>query len=63
MIYIKIIGMSYLLAVLGRDVSSSLSPMLHTAAAEACQLNVKYTAINCPKASDFFERTQLTSSL
>ena len=47
--------MSRLLAVLGKDVSASLSPKLHNAASAACQLGVVYTALNCPSESDFHE--------
>jgi len=46
---------SRLLAVLGKDVSASLSPKLHTSASLACDLGVVYTALNCPSASDFVE--------
>ena len=47
--------MSHLLAVLGRDVSASLSPHLHNTAAAACQLDVLYTALSCPSEDDFYE--------
>ncbi|MEE2901098.1 MAG: hypothetical protein VYC39_02160 [Myxococcota bacterium] len=42
--------MSRLLAVLGRDVSRSLSPHLHNSASKQCDLDVRYVALNC--ASD-----------
>lgn len=47
--------MKRLLAVLGRDVSSSLSPRLHMAASVALDLDLKYVALNCPRESDFFD--------
>jgi shikimate dehydrogenase len=42
-----------LLAVLGRDVSQSLSPFLHGAAASACALDVAYVPISCATREKF----------
>jgi len=42
-----------LLAVLGSDVSKSLSPFLHSAAAEACDLDVAYVPISCRDVAHF----------
>lgn len=42
--------MSRLLAVVGSDVSRSLSPHLHNSASKQCGLDVRYVALNC--ASD-----------
>lgn len=43
------------LAVLGRDVSRSLSPRIHAAAIEALGLELEYTAISCPTREDFHQ--------
>jgi shikimate dehydrogenase len=45
--------MRKLLAVLGRDVSRSLSPFLHEAAARACDLDVAYVPISCADPAAF----------
>jgi shikimate dehydrogenase len=41
------------LAVLGRDVSRSLSPLLHGSAIAALGLDLEYVAISCPDAEAF----------
>lgn len=41
------------LAVLGGDVSRSLSPLIHHAAAKALGLELEYEAISCPTREDF----------
>ncbi|MCK6548471.1 hypothetical protein L6R52_21670 [Myxococcota bacterium] len=45
--------MRRLCAVLGGDVSASLSPRIHTAAAEALGLDVAYVPVSCPTREDF----------
>lgn len=45
--------MKRLLAVLGSDVSKSLSPLLHTAAAQATGADIAYVPVNCPTVADF----------
>lgn len=40
-------------AVLGRDVSRSLSPSLHTRAARALSIDLRYGARSCPTEADF----------
>lgn len=45
--------MRRLLAVLGGDVSRSLSPVLHTAAAESLGLDVAYIPVSCSNAEAF----------
>lgn len=45
--------MRRLLAVLGRDVSQSLSPLLHTRAADGLDLDVVYIPVSCPNTVDF----------
>ncbi len=45
--------MRRLLAVLGRDVSRSLSPLLHAAAASACHLEIAYVPVSCPDTDCF----------
>jgi shikimate dehydrogenase len=50
--------MNRLLAVLGQDVSASLSPRLHLAASEACALGLAYVPLSCPTESDFYEMVQ-----
>lgn len=45
--------MKRLLAVLGSDVSRSLSPLLHSAAAAACDLDVAYVPISCRDVAHF----------
>lgn len=47
--------MRRLLAVLGRDVSRSLSPQLHGAAAEALGLDVAYVPVSCASEAHFDE--------
>lgn len=44
------------LAVLGRDVSRSLSPRLHNAAIKALGLELEYQAISCPDELAFQEK-------
>ena len=45
--------MRRLLAVLGSDVSRSLSPLLHNSASDTCDLGVFYVALNCPDDKAF----------
>lgn len=45
-----------LLAVFGGDVSKSLSPTIHRAAAQAVGLSLDYLAISAPSRADFLER-------
>ncbi len=39
--------------MLGRDVSRSLSPRIHNAAAEALEVDVSYVPVSCPTPEDF----------
>jgi shikimate dehydrogenase len=50
--------MRRLLAVLGRDVSRSLSPELHRAAADACGIDVAYVPISCATEERFHRAIQ-----
>ena len=45
--------MTHAYAVLGRDVSRSLSPSLHTRAARALSVDLRYGARSCPTEADF----------
>lgn len=45
--------MRRLLAVLGQDVSASLSPRLHAAAAHALGLDIAYVPVSCPSPEAF----------
>lgn len=45
--------MKRLLAVLGGDVSLSLSPLLHNTAAHVVGLDVAYVPVSCPTRADF----------
>lgn len=45
--------MKRLLAVLGSDVSRSLSPHLHNSASRKCDLGVRYVALNCSNDESF----------
>lgn len=47
--------MRRLAAVLGRDVSRSLSPRLHAAAAEVLGLEIAYVPVSCPDPAGFRE--------
>ncbi len=55
--------MSRLLAVLGRDVSRSLSPTLHNAAARAMGLKVSYIPVSCPSEAKFLEAIKALQTL
>ncbi len=48
--------MRKLLAVLGIEVGSSLSPMMHSAAFSAHQLDLAYIPVNAASESEFFEK-------
>lgn len=50
-------------AVLGRDVSASLSPHLHNAAARALSLPVAYVPLSCPAEADFDRRLDALGTL
>ncbi len=45
--------MRQLYAVLGRDVSTSLSPLLHTAAATASEIDLAYVPVSCRSGEHF----------
>jgi shikimate 5-dehydrogenase len=45
--------MRRLLAVIGGDVSASLSPLIHGAAAQALGLDLAYIPVNAPTPGDF----------
>jgi shikimate dehydrogenase len=55
--------MKRLLAVLGKDTSKSLSPLLHGAAAEACNLAIAYVPVSCPDADHFHRAVQALRTL
>ena len=55
--------MKRLLAVLGRDVSRSLSPLLHGAAASECGLEVAYVPVSCPDAEHFHRAVHALETL
>jgi shikimate dehydrogenase len=55
--------MKRLLAVLGRDVSRSLSPLLHGAAAIECGLEIAYVPVSCPDADHFHRAVQALRTL
>jgi shikimate dehydrogenase len=55
--------MKRLLAVLGHDVSRSLSPLLHGSAAQECGLEVAYVPISCVDAEHFHRAVQALRTL
>ena len=55
--------MRRLAAVLGRDVSASLSPRLHAAAARALELDLAYVPVSCPDTGHFVRAVEALETL
>lgn len=55
--------MKRLLAILGGDVSKSLSPLLHGSAALECDLDIAYVPVSCPDADRFHRGVEALRTL